>query len=232
MAIDPPRVEHLLPPNATPLERALSASDHRLLSAPTWLIRAVWSPDECPEKLLPYLAQAWSVDEWDPAWPEAKKRQVIKDSLWLHQHKGTVGALRRAIAQLDLGATVVEWFEPVTAAAKAVYTGLVPASDARRAYTFRLYVALDAVTDWTAANAVRLRRVAVQTKNVRSLLEAIVLQRPAPAPPMTISAAVTARVHVKFLIEPVRAIRTPNARITVGAATLSTVHARLTPLTA
>ena len=29
-----PKVEHLLPDNATPLERALSASDHRMLSVP------------------------------------------------------------------------------------------------------------------------------------------------------------------------------------------------------
>lgn len=221
------RVEHLLPPNATELERALSASDHRVMTAPSWLIRDVWDPDLCPERLLPYLAQAWSVDEWEPAWDEARKRQAIKDAVWLHQHKGTIGALRRALALSGFAATCTEWWQPLSDAAKAAFSGREPAIDRRRAYTFRLYVALDQVTEWSSAQAARLRRIAIGAKNVRSLLEAIVLQRRSEVMPLRIAAGVGGIVHVRFLLEPARRIRPPAARVVIGAATYAVVHTRL-----
>ena len=50
-----PRAAHLLPydpRDATPLEIAASGADARLLDAPTHIIRAVWSPDDCPAHLV------------------------------------------------------------------------------------------------------------------------------------------------------------------------------------
>lgn len=113
-AIRTPRAEHLLPydpRDATALEIAMSGVDARLLDAPTQLIRAVWSPDECPAHLLPYLAAAWSVDHWNPAWPESVKREVIRRAPEIHRLKGTRRAMQRALDALGIKTRIVEWFE-------------------------------------------------------------------------------------------------------------------------
>ncbi|MEQ1670060.1 MAG: phage tail protein I [Hyphomicrobium sp.] len=108
------RAEHLLPydgGDATPLEVALSASDARMLQAPTHIIRAAWNPDTCPAHLLPYLAAAWSVDHWNPAWPDAVKRDVIRRAPEVHRLKGTRRAMRRALEALGLKASITEWWQ-------------------------------------------------------------------------------------------------------------------------
>lgn len=90
----------LLPPNATPLERALakaSAMPHSLEE-----IRQLWNHRTCPLHLLPWLAWAWSVDEWDPAWTEGQQRAMVGASIRLHKKKGTVWAVREALLRSGL----------------------------------------------------------------------------------------------------------------------------------
>ncbi len=93
----------LLPPNATPLERALEAHfAARAEALPVEAPRDAWIPERCPEALLPWLAWALSVDRWDADWTPDIKRAVI-DAAWSdHQRKGTVGAVKRALR--DVGA--------------------------------------------------------------------------------------------------------------------------------
>jgi phage tail P2-like protein len=212
----PTQAEHLLPHNATALERALSATDDRLLQTPTWLLRAVWDVERCPERLLPYLAHAWSVDEWDPKWSDAEKRQAIRDSVWLHQHKGTVGAMKRALAQIGAAITIREWWQ------------YEHRQWWRRPYTFQLFVALDPVTDWTAAQMVRLRRVALTAKNVRSLLEQVTVQRTAHTAPLTLRLAVVATVKARLINWPVTQLTTPRVPVFVGIGVVGTVKSRYT----
>lgn len=102
--------DHLLPPNATAHERALSEATARLAEVPL-LVRESWNPDTCPAELLPWLAWALSVDEWQADWTEQEKRDVIKASLDVHKHKGTIGALERALKPLGYLIDVVEWWE-------------------------------------------------------------------------------------------------------------------------
>lgn len=87
----------LLPPNATPLEKAVSLAGAARRPVPADLIRAVWNADTCPEDLLGWLAHTLSVDIWDDAWPPDKKRYVIKRALPLHEIKGTEAALREYV---------------------------------------------------------------------------------------------------------------------------------------
>ena len=61
--------------------------------------------------LLPYLAWALSVDRWDERWTEHAKRAVIKASFFVHQHKGTIGALRHAVEPLGYLIQVDEWWQ-------------------------------------------------------------------------------------------------------------------------
>ncbi len=101
---------HLLPPNASQLEQLAAEALAQIERVPV-PIRDLISPDRCPVDLLPYLAWAFSVDRWDPAWPETVKRQVIKASFFVHAHKGTIGALRRVVEPLGYLIRVREWWQ-------------------------------------------------------------------------------------------------------------------------
>lgn len=89
----------LLPPNSLPLERAIAASGAGIDALPV-PIRDLWNPWKCPATVLPWLAWAVSVDDWDVNWGEDAKRQIIADSVTVHRHKGTRGAVRRALTNL------------------------------------------------------------------------------------------------------------------------------------
>lgn len=90
---------HLLPPNATVLERALAGplgrlNDLGVLPVP---LDRLYRWDTCPAALLPWLAWAVSVDIWDEAWPEETKRNLIHESFDLHRKKGTLHTIGRYI---------------------------------------------------------------------------------------------------------------------------------------
>ncbi|HCG8352157.1 TPA: phage tail protein I [Vibrio parahaemolyticus] len=99
----------LLPPNASKHERDIEAVISPPLSFPN---RDIWNPDKCPEHLLPHLAWSLSVDNWDSSWPVERKRQVIKDSIYIHRKKGTRDAVERVVSAIRGDDTkVTEWFE-------------------------------------------------------------------------------------------------------------------------
>ncbi|MDK1707007.1 phage tail protein I [Serratia marcescens] len=100
----------LLPPNATEWEKHLAQVSTLFTNTPIPL-RTLWHPDTCPVSLLPYLAWAFSVDQWDANWPEPQKRDAIKSAFYIHQHKGTVGAVRRAVQNFGGEIRIVEWWE-------------------------------------------------------------------------------------------------------------------------
>ena len=104
------RWQSLLPANSRPLEHAIAGTTAKLEPIPV-PFESVWDIDTAPDSLLPYLAYAWSVDEWNDNWTEDTKRQVIKNSLWVHERKGTLGAVKRALSAMNYDAKVIEWFE-------------------------------------------------------------------------------------------------------------------------
>lgn len=94
--------ETLLPANASDFERAIEATTAGLSDTPVPL-RALWNPETCPVALLPWLAWALSVDDWASDWPEATQREVIAASVEVHRHKGTRGAILRALDAMGYG---------------------------------------------------------------------------------------------------------------------------------
>ncbi|MBU2713737.1 phage tail protein I [Zooshikella harenae] len=145
-------VEDLLPPNATPQEKALSTSMKHLGEVPV-PIATLWQADHCPLNLLPWLAWTLSVDEWDDVWNETIKRQVIKNSIEVHRHKGTVGAVKKALAATGLDVVLQEWFE---------YGGAP--------YTFKAEVNVNH-TGIDAQQYAQIYRLLMSTKNTRSHFE-------------------------------------------------------------
>jgi phage tail P2-like protein len=147
----------LLPPNATAAERAISGAVARIGDVPT-PIRGVWDADTCPASLLPWLAWAFSVDQWDANWSDAQKRATIKTAVAVHRYKGTIGAVRDAITSLGINCQVQEWFNQV------------PEGEP---YTFRLILDADQESI-TQSQLERLALVVSSSKNLRSHLDTIV----------------------------------------------------------
>ncbi|WP_025151998.1 phage tail protein I [Morganella morganii] len=100
----------LLPPGSSPLEIAAARACAEIERVPVPL-KILINPDTCPLHLLPYLAWAWSVDRWGADWPERTKRDVIKASMFIHKHKGTIGALRRVVEPLGYLIRITEWWK-------------------------------------------------------------------------------------------------------------------------
>lgn len=100
----------LLPPNATPLERALEAGVSRISDIDT-PIDTLLDPARIAAQWLPWLAWSLSVDAWDSAWPEATKRQAVAESIALHRMKGTRASVELILSRIDGLARVIEWHE-------------------------------------------------------------------------------------------------------------------------
>ena len=98
----------LLPPNASPFERAIESVISRDVPVP---IRDVHNPDTCPESLLPWLAWGLSVDDWDANWPVEVKRQVIRESIRTHKIKGTRRSVENAVTALGSQIVIREWWQ-------------------------------------------------------------------------------------------------------------------------
>lgn len=143
----------ILPPNATAVERAIDrASAAALERLPVYLIRWVKDPDSCPLALLPWLAWEYQVDTWNVHWSEKMKRDAIKRAHYIHRHRGTVAAVRRALIDSPFGTDIVEWFSQN------------PKGDP---YTFRLNVMQDdlPVSDLDHQD---LKLAVMRAKNLRS----------------------------------------------------------------
>lgn len=104
------RTVSLLPANSKPLEHALASITAKLETIPV-PFEIIWDVDTCPDSYLPFLAYAWSVDEWNDAWSPENQRAVIRNSIWVHQRKGTLGAVKRALQAMGYDASVIEWFQ-------------------------------------------------------------------------------------------------------------------------
>jgi phage tail P2-like protein len=145
--------DHLLPPNATPLETAFDgAAGARVEGVDFSPLHHLKDPATCPAHLLPWLAWERSVDTWTATLTEAQRRAVIAAAPAIHRIKGTPAAVRMALDAAGFDARIVEWFQTD------------PPGDP---FTFAVEVAVtDRGADATAQRDAEA--VALATKNVRS----------------------------------------------------------------
>ncbi|WPP47707.1 phage tail protein I [Pseudomonas sp. AN-1] len=148
----------LLPPNATHIERIAAQVGAKATDLPV-ILRTLWDPEECPLELLPWLAWAWSADEWSTEWTERQMRDSVKASIDVQAIKGTIGAVRTAVGALGYPVRVQEWHAQT------------PPGDP---YTFRLLLDVDQEL-LTQASLQRILAVVGATKNLRSHLETALL---------------------------------------------------------
>ncbi len=148
----------LLPPNATPLERALDSCTGALDRLPV-PHRQLLDAEQAAEQLLPWLAWELSVDEWDPSWGPQQKRASIAASISIHQHKGSIGSVREGLNGIGIGARVQEWF------------AMQPVGEPG---TFALLVEVDQMPA-VKQNVLQVVTVLANTKNLRSHLTDITI---------------------------------------------------------
>lgn len=98
----------LLPHNTTPLERAAEQSD-ALIERARAPLHTIWDAQRAPAQLLPWLAWAVGVDDWDTEWSDPQKRAAIDAAIPIRRKRGTVWAVRRTLEAL--GYTGVEILE-------------------------------------------------------------------------------------------------------------------------
>lgn len=118
----------LLPPNATPQERALSLSTARAGGVPV-PIRDLWNPETCPLDILPWLAWTLSVDTWNPEWPENIKRAVVAAAVPTARLKGTAKAVKDSLSALGASTALVEWFQKDPVGTPHTFTVYIVAPD-------------------------------------------------------------------------------------------------------
>jgi phage tail P2-like protein len=170
----------LLPINASNFLKDLEQIGNKTLDLET-ANNLVCNPDKAPENILPWLAWALSVDDWSDNWPEEIRRNVIKASVEIHRHKGTIGALKRALQAFNCSnIKIEEWFD----------YGANP-------YYFR--VSFDVVEPEFDVNIIaEVQKVIESTKNTRSHLEILKASLSAKTGLMYIGSVIIAK-EVTFL---------------------------------
>ena len=101
----------LLPPNATSLENAIVDSSEQVSNAKVIGIGNLWNAATCPNEFLVYLA--WAVDVDFSIYnklDDQQRREYISKSVEIHRHKGTIGALKKALIIPDYTLNVEEWY--------------------------------------------------------------------------------------------------------------------------
>jgi phage tail P2-like protein len=74
-------------------------------------IRDVWSPDDCPLDLLPWLAWGLSLDNWSTDWPESIKRERVRKAIAIARRKGTAESVRSVVASFGGSVAIREWWQ-------------------------------------------------------------------------------------------------------------------------
>lgn len=101
----------LLPPSCTELQYSVETIDAERIDQLPIPHRTIWSADDCPAHILPWLAWSVSVDVWRDSWPESVKRETIRNAANAHRFKGTAGAVKRAVAAIGADITITEWWQ-------------------------------------------------------------------------------------------------------------------------
>lgn len=110
--------------NSTASEHAVMGAVEQAFAKIPVPIDTLWDADACPAALLPWLAWTLSVDEWNPDWSEEVRRAVIAASAEVHRHKGTLGAIKRALVSAGYGdSSVIEGMSAIRYDGSASHDG-------------------------------------------------------------------------------------------------------------
>lgn len=161
----------LLPANSTAPERAIEATTARLGDVDPSAIAEQWDPWSCPDALLPWLAWAFNVDEWDALWPAEFKRRTVAESVAIHRRKGTLSSIRRVLQNAGYGdATIVEGIYGTLYDGSADHNGFITYGGSSDWAEYRIILARPI----SNAQAAQVRRILSYTAPARCSLEALI----------------------------------------------------------
>ena len=100
----------LLPPNATPMERAFAEVCVEMLSIDAPLATLA-NPDTIPAPFLPWLAWSLGVRTWKPYWSEAVKRLRVRHAIAIARRQGTAQSVEDVVASFGGHVELRSWFE-------------------------------------------------------------------------------------------------------------------------
>ena len=106
----PSEAPSLLPPQATPLERALEAATARASAVATPIERML-DPATIEPALLPWLGWALSIDRWNTDWSVTRKRAEVAGAIAEQRRKGTRASVRAVLDRFDPLIRLLEWWE-------------------------------------------------------------------------------------------------------------------------
>ena len=100
----------LVPPNATPMERAFAAVCVAMLAIDAPLATLA-NPDTIPAKFLPWLAWSLGVRTWKPYWSEAVKRSRVRHAIDIAKRQGTAQSVEDVVTSFGGHVELRPWFE-------------------------------------------------------------------------------------------------------------------------
>jgi len=162
-------VTSILPPNATELERNVEQSATGAIEQLPVPIRDLWNPDKCPVALLPWLAWALDVEQWQSDWPEITQRAAIKASVSVHNHMGTSASMVNALEALGYAPVRITEFINLFHRSSESYNGRRTHVGTTLAFQFDVEVNNNGAIPSVAAIA-KIREAINEFRNVRSHL--------------------------------------------------------------
>ena len=153
-------IKELTPPSIRELQPLVDAFDTSFEELKKHIIKVLIYPriDEIEdERLLDLLGWQFHIEGYEEAKSIEEKRNLIKNAIELHRHKGTPYAIKKVFQSLNLDATLQEWFN---------YTA--------DPYKFKVLVK-SVIQD--EATYIRLTKLINEYKNVRSWLDTIGFHR-------------------------------------------------------
>ncbi|CAH9057685.1 hypothetical protein PSECIP111854_02047 [Pseudoalteromonas sp. CIP111854] len=91
--------------------QTMNEAGHESIGKGADTLASLWQPYQCPVPFLPWLAWSQGVNQWDEAWPEQVKRDVIAQSFEQHKHLGTRYAIINSVKPFGYKTELKEWFE-------------------------------------------------------------------------------------------------------------------------
>lgn len=107
-----PESPSLLPPDATPLERALERAALRVTAIDV-PVATLLDPATIAAPVLPFLAWHLSIDRWESDWSDTTKRTAVAGAIAAQRRKGTPASVEAVLASFDDLLTLVEWHQTV-----------------------------------------------------------------------------------------------------------------------
>jgi len=153
-------IKELTPPSIRELQHLVDTFDVSFEGLKNRIINVLIYPriDEIEdEKLLDLLAWQFHIEGYEQAQTIQEKRNLIRNAIELHRHKGTPYAIKKVFQALGLDASLQEWFD---------YNG--------DSYKFKVLVK-NIIQD--EDTYIRLTKLINEYKNVRSWLDAIGFHR-------------------------------------------------------